>query len=86
MSLQTISARPIRALLLAVLLSGCGGGGPVVSRGVVRLGFLALIDEIKSARLTGNGSLVAKKDAALRFLNIFMGPIAKTLIDAIVLG
>ena len=69
-----------------VIHKGLGGGGPVVSRGVVRLGFLALLDEIKSARLTGNGSLAAKKDAVLRFLNIFMGPIAKTLIDAIVPG
>lgn len=31
MSLQTISARPIRVLLFAVLLSGCGGSGPEVA-------------------------------------------------------
>ena len=31
MSLQTISARPIRVLLFAALLSGCGGSGPEVA-------------------------------------------------------
>lgn len=67
----------------ATIHRGLGGGGPIVARGVVRLGFLALINNLKSARLTGNGSLKAKEDAVLRFLGTFIGPIAKTLVGPI---
>jgi hypothetical protein len=70
----------------ATVRLGLDGGGPAVSSGIIRLGFLALINEMRSLRLTGAASFALRKDALLRFFEAFAGPIAQTLLEEVIPG
>ena len=62
----------------------CLGHSPSVM--TEHLGFLALINEMRSMRVTGTATLGAKKDALARFLKAFAGPVAESFVKEIIPG
>ncbi|HEX2659679.1 MAG TPA: GMC family oxidoreductase [Polyangia bacterium] len=68
------------------LRKGLGGEGAIIARGIIHLGLLAMINEMRSMRVTGTASLGAKKDALAAFLKAFAGPVAESFVKEIIPG